>query len=109
MPCPTWLRPPPRGRYQLIGEPRVWDKGFGTEATALTVSYGFEVVNLESIQLGVNADNSRAVRAYEKVGFVHEGCRRKFIYRNRRYDDLVVMSIIREEYESRVPQEPPAG
>ena len=84
----------------LIGEPSVWDKGFGTEATRLVVGYGFDTLNLESIQLGVNADNDRALKSYEKTGFVHEGRRRKFVYRNGRYYDLVVMGIVREEYQA---------
>lgn len=82
----------------LIGEPRAWNRGFGTEALNLLLAYGFETLNLESIQLGVNADNLRAVRSYEKAGFVHEGRRRKFVYRNGRYFDSLMMSMLREEY-----------
>lgn len=82
----------------LIGDRSVWDKGFGSEATRLCISYAFDTLNLNSVQLGVNADNKRAVHAYENVGFVHEGCRRQFIYRNGQYSDMIVMSLLREEY-----------
>ncbi len=85
----------------LIGEPEAWNSGFGTEALNLLVAYGFDRLNLESIQLGVNADNKGAVRSYEKAGFVHEGRRRKFLFRNGRYYDSLMMSILREEYEAR--------
>ena len=33
---------------------------------------------------------------------VHEGRRRKFVYRNGRYYDTIVMGIIRDEYEAAV-------
>ena len=82
----------------LIGEPSVFDKGYGTEATRLTVDYAFIRLNMEVVHLGVNSDNVRAVRAYEKAGFVREGVRRKFVYARGAYHDAVVMSIVREEY-----------
>jgi RimJ/RimL family protein N-acetyltransferase len=85
----------------LIGEPSAWDKGYGSEAARLILAYAFDVLNLNSVQLGVNADNARAVRSYEKVGFVREGVRRQFVYRNGRYYDSVMMSVLRDEYKAR--------
>ena len=82
----------------LIGEPAAWDRGLGTAATKLIVAHGFERLNLETIYLGVNADNERAVRAYEKAGFSHEGVQRHFVYNGGRYFDVAMMSILRNEY-----------
>jgi RimJ/RimL family protein N-acetyltransferase len=48
------------------------NRGLGTEATRLTVGYGFEQLGLSRITLGVFAFNPRAVRAYSKAGFVQE-------------------------------------
>jgi len=84
----------------LIGEPAAWGRGYGAEATGLCLDYAFAKLNLNSVQLGVNADNKRAVRCYEKAGFVHEGMRRQFIYRNGRYYDMAVMSVLRDEYDA---------
>jgi RimJ/RimL family protein N-acetyltransferase len=83
----------------LVGEPSAWDKGYGSEAVTLLLKYGFYKLNLNSIQLGVNADNQRAIKSYEKGGFVHEGRRRQMIFRNSRYYDVVEMSILRSEYD----------
>lgn len=85
----------------IIGVPDAWNKGLGSEAAQLTVAYGFEKLNLETICLGVNTENERAIRSYEKVGFVREGVRRKLIYRNGRYYNALMMSILREEYFAR--------
>jgi len=82
----------------IIGEPSAWDKGLGSEAARLTVACGFDRLNLETIYLGVNTENKRAIRSYERAGFVAEGVRRKLIYRNGRYYDALMMSILREEY-----------
>jgi ribosomal-protein-alanine N-acetyltransferase len=82
----------------IIGEKEYWNRGYGTEATKLTVSYGFERLNLNSIFLGVNAEHLSAIKAYQNAGFVKEGTMRQMIYRNGRYYDAVRMSILRGEY-----------
>lgn len=82
----------------LIGEPDAFDKGYGTAATRLVVSYAFERLNMETVYLGVNEENVRAVKAYEKAGFVREGVQRHFIYNNGRYYNAVMMSVIRGDY-----------
>jgi ribosomal-protein-alanine N-acetyltransferase len=41
----------------LIGEPDAWNKRLGTEALELLLEYGFLRLNLNSIFLGVNAEN----------------------------------------------------
>lgn len=82
----------------IIGEPDAWNKGVGSEAARLTVAYGFDKLNLETIYLGVNTENEGAIKSYEKAGFVREGVRRKLIYRNGRYYDALMMSVLREEY-----------
>ncbi len=88
-----------RGEFRvLIGAPGMRGKGYGTEAADLILDYGFNKLNLETIYLGVNTENTAAVRSYEKAGFVKEGVRRKLVYRNGRYYDVVMMSILREEF-----------
>lgn len=88
-----------RGDFRIIiGEPNALGKGLGTAVTKLIVAYGFEKLNLEVVTLGCNAENKRAIRSYENAGFVHEGRRRKMIYRNSRYYDILQMSILRDEY-----------
>ena len=82
----------------LIGEKDFWGKGCGKDACSLLVGYSFNKLNLNSVQLGVNSANTRAVRAYESIGFVFEGKRCAFIYRNGKYYDTSLYSILRSEY-----------
>ena len=58
--------------YRILIGPRGRDKGFGTEATELMVNYVFVNTDLKQLTLGVYAFNPRALRVYEKVGFVLE-------------------------------------
>lgn len=87
------------GFHILIGDPNYWGKGVGTEATMLMLAYGFEVLNLHKVWLGVADANEGAIRAYEKAGFVREGRLRDEVYRNRTYYDAIRMSVLREEYD----------
>jgi RimJ/RimL family protein N-acetyltransferase len=84
-----------------IGDVEYQDNGFGSEATALTVKFGFDVLNLNRISLGVFGDNIRATRAYEKAGFVREGVHRQAFFRNGRWHDGVRYAILREEWQER--------
>lgn len=83
----------------FIGEKAAWGKGYGTETTQLVVAYGFEILNLHRIWLGVNAEHHAAVRTYEKVGFVKEGETRDVIFRNGRYYNAMIMGVLKNEYE----------
>jgi len=83
----------------LIGEHDYFGRGFGTAAARLIVKYGFERINLETIYLGANEENVRAIRSYEKAGFIHEGVQRNFVYNNGRYYNSVMMSILRGDYD----------
>jgi RimJ/RimL family protein N-acetyltransferase len=82
----------------MIGDKSYWDKGYGTEAVRLLVKHGFHTLNLNRIYLRVLENNPRAIRAYEKAGFTHEGRQRQADFRDGRYIDLLVMSMLRSEY-----------
>jgi RimJ/RimL family protein N-acetyltransferase len=81
-----------------IGEKAYWDGGYGTDAMEVLCRFGFEQMNLERIELHVFADNPRAQRVYEKVGFKVEGCMREADYRYGKYRDIVIMGLLREEF-----------
>lgn len=83
----------------MIGDTRFQGLGYGSEAVALTVKYGFEVLNLHRIELDVFADNARARRAYEKAGFVAEGVARQAYYRHGEWVDDVRYAVLRDEWQ----------
>jgi len=82
----------------VIGEKSLWNQGYGTEVTRLMLKHGFETLNLHRISLRVYENNPRAMRAYEKVGFVKEGIMRDAIYRNGCYINALLMSILCSEW-----------
>lgn len=85
-------------RIALVGS-HLFGRGYGTQATKLMVQYGFENLNLHRIELEVYDFNPRAIRVYEKAGFVREGVRRDALLWDGTFHDAIVMSILRPEYE----------
>ncbi|WP_345620265.1 GNAT family protein [Streptomyces ziwulingensis] len=86
----------------LIG-PGGRGRGLGTEATRLIVGHGFEQGGLHRIELEVYGHNHRALRAYEKAGFVVEGVRREAALREGRWVDEVVMGVLEHEWRASAP------
>ncbi|WP_055668638.1 GNAT family N-acetyltransferase [Desnuesiella massiliensis] len=78
-----------------------FSKGYGTEAIILALNYGFGMFNLHKIYLDVLNFNDRGVHVYEKIGFIKEGVLREDIYFNHRYYDVIMMSILENEFKER--------
>jgi len=84
----------------MIGEKEYWSRGFGTDALTTLARFGFDEMNLNRIQLTVYSFNERAQAAYRKAGFVEEGRLRQAMYRQGVYHDILVMGLLRDEFEA---------
>ncbi|MBD8048864.1 MAG: GNAT family N-acetyltransferase [Clostridium argentinense] len=82
----------------FIGDKDYQGKGYGTDAMKVLMNFIFEEMNINKIKLNVYAFNERAIKSYEKCGFKKEGLLRQEIFRQGKYNDEVVMGILREEY-----------
>lgn len=83
------------GRKELLG------KGYGSEAILLLERFVFERLNLNRLELRVYDYNVRAYRAYLKCGFKEEGRLREKRFMNGRYVDVILMSLLKKEYDER--------
>ncbi len=81
----------------LIGAPDYVGGGRGSEAAKLIIRYGFNELGLDNIYLRVLADNKRAIKAYEKAGFVMEPKSQKYIKIDGKDTEVVFMSIKKVE------------
>jgi len=81
-----------------IGDRQDWNKGYGTDAMQVLLSFAFNELNLRRVSLSVLNHNARGIRSYVKAGFVREGIQRGSVLREgQRWDD-VFMGILREEW-----------
>jgi RimJ/RimL family protein N-acetyltransferase len=82
-----------------IGEKSFWNRGFGRKAIRLLLRHAFQTMNLNRVYLRVNETNLRGIRSYEKAGFMHEGRMRQAAFLDGHYIDLLLMSILRNEWQ----------
>lgn len=82
----------------MIGARDYWNRGYGTDTVQTLAAWGFYTLNLNRIFLRVFADNSRAIRCYEKVGFQHEGRLREDNFFNGAYRDTLLMGLLRSDW-----------
>jgi RimJ/RimL family protein N-acetyltransferase len=83
----------------LIGEKDCWGKGYGTEATALVLEYGFTALGLHSIMLRAYSFNERAIRAYTRAGFRLVGRWREAHRLGGQAYDVVFMDCLATEFQ----------
>lgn len=83
----------------MLGDKAIWGRGIGGQVAQFCVDQGFSVLNLNRIHLTVLASNDRARRLYQRLGFAEEGCLRQAQYKNGKYEDVIVMSLLRADRE----------
>lgn len=83
-----------------IGEKGEWDKGYGTDTLNAICDFGFGELRLERIWLDVYDGNKRGQRAYQKAGFQVEGTLRRAIFKQGRHQDVLRMSLLRDEWKA---------
>lgn len=82
----------------MIGDIENHNKGIGTFAVKEMLRHAFYNLNLQRVELSVLCDNDRAIHLYEKCGFIYEGRKRNSNYKNGKYVDLLMYSILRQEF-----------
>jgi RimJ/RimL family protein N-acetyltransferase len=76
--------------------------GLGTEAIGLVLNYAFTVLELHRLSVRVVAYNKRAIRAYEKCGFVIEGTEREAAFVDGAWHDDILMGLLDREFATAI-------
>lgn len=74
-------------------------RGVGYAATRELLDMAFNQFSLEKVYLNVLSDNKRAIRLYEKCGFVLEGEFRNHLYLREQYQSLRWYAMLKKEYQ----------
>jgi len=85
----------------MIGDKNYWNKGLGSEATNLMLCYGFEQLHLHRIELDVYEYNERAIKVYERIGFIKEGVKREHVLWDGKFYDTILMGMLASEWENK--------
>jgi RimJ/RimL family protein N-acetyltransferase len=82
----------------IVGNKQFQGDGYGTEILHEVLNYGFGVLNLHRIAVGIVGFNARALGFYKNAGFVEEGRQREGYYYDHEYHDFVMMSLLESEF-----------
>jgi diamine N-acetyltransferase len=89
-----------RGQFYItIGEKDYRGKRIPDESIPLVLNYGFNELGLNRIYLYTLNNNERARKVYERNGFIYEGKLRKHYFCVGEYQDLQVMSVLKDDFK----------
>ncbi len=74
-------------------------KGYGRDAIKTLLRWAFRIQNWYRIWLTTVSVNERAIRCYRACGFIEEGRLREHVFHDGTYVDLVMMGLLRSEWE----------
>lgn len=83
----------------VIGDKTAWGQGYGTEMCNVILEHGFKKLNMNRIWTGTADPNAGMKRLAGTVGMKYEGEFRQGKYLNGKYVNIVVYSILKEEYD----------
>jgi aminoglycoside 6'-N-acetyltransferase len=72
-------------------------KGYGIEAQQLLTKYLFATYAVMRVEATTDIENIAEQRALEKAGFTREGILRRAQWRNGKWHDMVIYSMLRDE------------
>jgi RimJ/RimL family protein N-acetyltransferase len=78
------------------------NRGYGKQVLRQIKKLAFEELKAHRLWLDVKEHNERARHVYEAEGFTTEGVLRECLKTENGFESLVVMSMLRDEYESRI-------
>src|SRR5690554_4835554 len=82
--------------YTLL--PDYWGKGYMTEALQTLLRFGFQDLNLHSIEANINPGNLNSRKLLQRLGFVKEAYFRENYYYNGRFLDSEIYSLLEKDF-----------
>ena len=80
----------------LIADNFFRGKGFGDLCIKYMLTFGFNQLNLNRIELSLLSNNIKAMHLYNKNGFEQEGIQKQAQYKNGCYIDVILMAKFKE-------------
>jgi ribosomal-protein-alanine N-acetyltransferase len=95
-----WRKRHRRGDISYIVAREHWGKGIVSEALRAVLDYGFDHVNLHSVEAGVTPGNDASTRMLERLGFRLEGHLRESFWADDMFVDSLIYSLLRMDWET---------
>lgn len=85
----------------FIGDHSCWGKGIGADAYNQLLEYAFKERGFHRIEARVLESNDASLKMHEKCGFKVEGTLRETVFKNGRWQNQVVLSILEQEFRQK--------
>ena len=83
-----------------ILNPEMRGKGYGKDAIMAIMRYSFDTLGFNRLDTSWFSDNEASRQAHIRCGWKEEGIRKKYIYKNGDYKDLVLAGVLETEYRA---------
>lgn len=88
-----------RAEIGYVLHPDYWGIGIMNETLSKVINYGFNVMNLHSIEASVNPDNAASIKLLEKNNFTREAYFKENYFFNGKFLDTAIYSLLNSEKE----------
>jgi [ribosomal protein S5]-alanine N-acetyltransferase len=95
-----WRKAHRRGDISYIVAREQWGKGVVSEAMCAVLDFGFDQMNLHSVEAGVTPGNDGSTRMLQKLGFRLEGHLRESYLAEDVFVDSLIYSLLRRDWEA---------
>lgn len=97
-----------RGEIGYTLKPDYWGRGYMQEAMVAVIRFGFNNLQLHSIEANINPENNNSRKLLRKVGFRKEAYFRENYYFNGEFLDSEIYSLLKSDFnDSTGTQEKP--
>jgi ribosomal-protein-alanine N-acetyltransferase len=93
-----WRKAHRRGDISYIVAREHWGKGIVSEALGAMLDYGFDHMNLHSVEAGVTPGNDASTRLLQRLGFRLEGHLRESFLTENGFVDSLIYSLLRRDW-----------
>lgn len=85
--------------YALLSQ--YWGKGFMREAMNTLLKFGFEKINLHSVEANVNPNNKASINILKRFGFQQEAYFRENYLFNGEFLDSAIFSLLKKDFRQK--------
>lgn len=93
-----WKNRIAQSHWKITSRNNLRGKGYGTKAIRALIKYGLEELNMHCIYCKIIEYNIVSQRVAEKNGFKKEGILRERVYKNGKYHNVIVWSLLKGEF-----------
>lgn len=94
-----WKNGVASGLGMRVAKKEIRTRGLATDAWMTLMRYAFNELRLNRINGSALAYNKASLRVCEKVGFKVEGTQRQAVFKDGKFEDVIIMGCLKSDYE----------